>query len=97
MATTASTFEQFGVATSLVNNTTVHTPWIEFFGDQQAGTGKKGPDCNQTNLPSNYVAHAGDSNSVSVSLVAGTNNEFRFQMKDATGTGWTYSVLQTMT
>jgi hypothetical protein len=91
-----STVEQLGISTSVVNGATVYTPWIEFYGDQQPISGVKGPLYNQTSLP--YVVHAGDAISASISFVPGVGNQFRFQMKDvpATGTGWTYSSVQTM-
>jgi hypothetical protein len=93
-----STVEQIGVATSVVGGVTVYTPWIEFFGDQNA-KGATGPDYYQTNLPASYVVHAGDTISASVALVAGTTSEFSFQMKITPKSGAAvenYSSIQTM-
>ena len=94
-----STVEQIGVATSVVNGATVYTPWIEFYGDQQASTGKLGPLYYQTSLPASFVVHPGDTISASVSLVAGTTKTFLFQMKDVPKSGAAvenYSSQQTM-
>ncbi len=93
-----STVEQLGVATSVVNGSTVYTPWIEFFGDKQASTGKLGPLYYQTTIP-NFTVKPGDTISAEVSLVPGTANSFLFQMTDKPKSGGAtevYSATKTM-
>jgi hypothetical protein len=99
-----STVEQIGVATSVVNGTTVYTPWVEFFGDT---TGYKADGVTPTNpgkffyqtslstLGSTLSVHPGDTISGAVSLVQGTNNTFLLQMTDKPASGGAVEVFST--